>query len=40
MENQRRYLTWLSKQLGRDEGVPSEWYSVTLNDFASNEGGR
>ena len=33
-----RYMKWLSEKLQRAEGVPSAWYSVTMEDFYANHG--
>jgi len=33
-------MRWLSQELGREEGVPERWYSVSVADFNKNGGKR
>jgi len=36
--NQLAYMAWLSKRIGREEGRPENWYSVSQADFTDNFG--
>lgn len=38
-DNQYRYMRWLGGVLGREEANPSQWYTVTKDDFVRNGGG-
>jgi len=38
MENQKAYMSWLSGVLGKAEGEPEQWYSVSQKEFHSNYG--
>ena len=36
--NQRLYMAWLSKKLGREEGNPEQWYNSSISEFLENDG--